>query len=102
MRAWRARCSTLYSARSAELAGTRQGLAHSPLILYSPVSWLLELRMLSAEDSLDDPTVFWRSKPGCAGSTADPEDPGRTFSSGTIKLPGRRAKGFRMGMMAMF
>lgn len=36
---------------------------HLPLILYSPVSWLLLLRMLRTDEALD-PTVSTRSKPG--------------------------------------
>lgn len=68
---------------------------HAPLILYSPVSWLLALRMLSTDDALE-PTVSTRSKPGvvCWLLTCS----GRRFSS-WARAPGFRAKGLRMGMM---
>lgn len=67
-------------------------IGYSPLILYSPVSWLLPLPMLKAEDALE-PTVSTRSKPGCWLTSS-----GRWFSSWAVE-PGRRAKGFLMGMM---
>jgi len=75
--------------------GRPKGGGGAPLILYSPVSWLLALRMLSAEDALE-PTVSTRSK---AGSTLTPSDPsGRRFSS-LATAPGRRAKGLRIGIV---
>lgn len=61
-----------------------------PLILYSPVSWFLVFRMLRTEVALE-PTVSTFSKPGAVS--------GRWFSSWTTMLPGRRAKGLRIGMV---
>ena len=84
--------------------GTRQegkaggGKAIIPLILYSPVSWLLLLRTLRAEDALD-PTVSTLSKPGCAGSALSDDESEAVLSSCGIVRPGRRAKGLRMGML---
>ena len=73
-----------------------------PLILYSPVSGpFLLLRMLKADEALE-PTVFTLSKPGWAGSVLPASEPGRTFSSWVTATPGRRAKGFRIGMVAEF
>lgn len=90
---------------------------HIPLILYSPVSWLLlPLRMLNADEApvLDDPTVSTRSNPGCATSLLpgvaglprpEPEpEPGRRFSSCVCVTVtrgggGRRVKGLRMGIL---
>ena len=65
---------------------------HAPLILYSPVSWLLALRMLMTDEALD-PTVSTRSNPGadcCWGSRLSP----------LVALGPRRAKRLRMGMAA--
>jgi hypothetical protein len=67
--------------------------------LYSPVSWLLALRILSADEALE-PTVSTRSKPGCATSLFEEAEPGREFSSLGMLSPGRRAKGFRIGIVA--
>jgi hypothetical protein len=76
-----------------------------PLILYSPVSWLLLLRMLNAGDALD-PTVSTLSNPGCAGSVVllpEADEPGRWFSScwRAAAGPGRRANGLRIGIVAL-
>lgn len=73
----------------------------SPLILYSPLSWLRELRTLRAEEALE-PTVSTRSKPGWATSVCEASGPGRAFSSAGMARPGRRAKGFRIGIVAVF
>jgi hypothetical protein len=81
---------TVSTTRSRGLVTDRGGArGHAPLILYSPLSWLLELRMLRADEALE-PTVSTRSKVGgllCAGWR---------FSS--LAASGRRAKGFRIGM----
>lgn len=71
-----------------------------PLILYSPLSWLRLLRTLSADEGVD-PTVSTRSKPGWAGSVVEVAEPGRTFSSLGMLRPGRRAKGLRIGIVAV-
>lgn len=72
-----------------------QSRVRLPLSLYSPVSWLLALRMLRDDDALD-PTVSTLSKPGWETSLV------ATFSScevSCILVPtGRRAKGLRMGI----
>jgi len=81
--------------RTVTLGDTAQ---YVPLILYSPVSWLLLLRMLSADDALE-PTVSTLSKPGCAESTSPAAVPGREFSSGESVAPVRRAKGLRIGIL---
>lgn len=65
-----------------------------PLILYSPLSWLFELRTLRAEEALE-PTVSTRSNPGGPLVMLV----GCRFSSPTAAAPGRRAKGLRMGML---
>lgn len=86
------------------MVGVAQGIkkAVSPLILYSPVSWLLLLlRMLRPEDAFD-PTVSTRSNPGCATSTALPVadwEPSLALSLRLVGTPGRRAKGFRIGIV---
>lgn len=72
-----------------------------PLILYSPVSWLLLLlRMLNADEALD-PTVSTLSNPGCAASAVmfPAAEPGLWFSSWTALGPGRRANGLRIGIV---
>lgn len=71
-----------------------------PLILYSPVSWLVLRPMLNAGDALD-PTVSTLSNPGCAtsGFPAAADEPGRWFSSAVTMAPGRREKGLRMGIV---
>lgn len=70
-----------------------RGSGHAPLILYSPVSWLLVLRMLRADEALD-PTVSTRSKPRCGSCRS-----GSRFSSCAAAVPVRRAKGLRMGIL---
>lgn len=75
---------------SLPLSYVGEGAAHSgdfegtvPLILYSPVSWLLLLlRMLNADDAFD-PTVSTLSNPGDStlSFTLPAADPGREFSS---------------------
>lgn len=70
-----------------------RGSGHAPLILYSPVSWLLVLRMLRAGDALD-PTVSTRSKPRYGSCRS-----GCRFSSCAAAVPVRRAKGLRMGIL---
>lgn len=64
-----------------------------PLILYSPLSWLLVVLTLSEDDALE-PTVSCFSKPGWDGAWAF----GCAFSSceERVVAPGRRAKGLRM------
>lgn len=77
--------------------------AHVPLILYSPVSWLLLpplLRMLNAGEALD-PTVSTLSNPGCAASVvvaSEAAEPGR-WCSFCWRAAGRRANGLRIGMV---
>ncbi len=86
------------AARSGQIAE-----AHVPLILYSPVSWLLLpplLRMLNAGEALD-PTVSTLSNPGCAASVvvaSEAAEPGRWCSS-CWRAAGRRANGLRIGMV---
>ena len=64
---------------------------HAPLILYSPLSWLLLLRTLSTEEAFE-PWVSIRSKPGASG---------RRESSVAVTWP-RRVNGLRIGMMVAY
>lgn len=66
-----------------------------PDILYSPVSWLLPLLMLRADDALE-PTVSTRSNPGGVFKGASMAMGGRKFSSA-----GRLAKGLRIGIVVV-
>jgi hypothetical protein len=68
----------------------------APLILYSPVSWLLLLPTLSAEEALE-PTVSTLSKSGAFIEAS--VEPGRRFSSCGLEAPARRVNGFRIGIL---
>lgn len=91
------RNSALRGARTAMLHWKTKNEQDVPLILYSPLSWPFELRMLRTDEAFD-PTVSTRSKPGGEAllvfSVA-----GWRFSSLTVGMPGRRVKGFRIGIV---